>query len=57
MNTTTTLGVALALGVTTSAGASPDPTPPPAHSSPAQLVDALHTAFGQHHVRAVHAKG
>ena len=26
-------------------------------SSPAQLVDALHAAFGQHHARAVHAKG
>jgi catalase len=26
-------------------------------SSPAQLVDALHTAFGEHHARAVHAKG
>jgi catalase len=26
-------------------------------SSPAQLVDALHSAFGKHHVRAVHAKG
>ena len=25
--------------------------------SPAQLVDALHTAFGHHHARAVHAKG
>lgn len=55
MNSTTTLGVAIALGVTTSAAASPDPAP--AHASPAQLVDALHTAFGQHHTRAVHAKG
>lgn len=26
-------------------------------SSPAELVDALHTAFGNHHSRAVHAKG
>jgi catalase len=26
-------------------------------STPAQLVDALHTAFGNHHARAVHAKG
>jgi catalase len=26
-------------------------------SSPAELVDALHTAFGAHHSRAVHAKG
>jgi catalase len=30
---------------------------PPQKSSPAQLVDALHTAFGNHHSRAVHAKG
>ena len=26
-------------------------------SSPADLVNALHSAFGDHHVRAVHAKG
>ncbi len=26
-------------------------------STPAQLVDALHSAFGDHHSRAVHAKG
>ena len=26
-------------------------------STPAQLVDALHAAFGDHHSRAVHAKG
>ena len=26
-------------------------------SSPKQLVDALHSAFGDHHARAVHAKG
>jgi len=29
----------------------------PQTSSPAQLVDALHTAFGTHQARAVHAKG
>src|SRR4051812_8169024 len=28
----------------------------PVHS-PSELVDALHTAFGDHHSRAVHAKG
>lgn len=27
------------------------------HVTPQQLVDALHKAFGNHHVRAVHAKG
>ncbi len=26
-------------------------------ATPSQLVDALHTAFGDHHSRAVHAKG
>ena len=25
--------------------------------SPQQMVDALHTTFGEHHARAVHAKG
>src|SRR3954471_9937628 len=29
----------------------------PQTSSPGQLVDALHTAFGTHQARAVHAKG
>jgi catalase len=28
-----------------------------ATETPASMVDALHSAFGQHHVRAVHAKG
>ena len=34
--------------------------PPPTEAeraSPKDLVDALHSAFGDHHVRAVHAKG
>ena len=30
---------------------------PGENSSPAQLVEALHTTFGNHHARAVHAKG
>ncbi len=29
----------------------------PQNASPAELVDALHTAFGTHQARAVHAKG
>jgi catalase len=29
----------------------------PATPTPQQMVDALHTAFGDHHSRAVHAKG
>ena len=38
-------------------------TPPAVHARPVaepsggQMVDALHTAFGEHHARAVHAKG
>jgi catalase len=31
--------------------------PAPATATPAQMVDALRTAFGTHHARAVHAKG
>ncbi len=31
--------------------------PPGQSASPPQLVEALHTAFGTHHARAVHAKG
>lgn len=30
---------------------------PTTEPTPVQMVDALHTAFGDHHVRAVHAKG
>ncbi|WP_372783050.1 catalase family peroxidase [Phenylobacterium sp.] len=31
--------------------------PAPPQPAPGAMVDALHTAFGDHHVRAVHAKG
>jgi catalase len=31
--------------------------PTPTAATPAQMVDALRTAFGTHHARAVHAKG
>ncbi len=31
--------------------------PVPPSQSPQDLVDALHSAFGNHHARAVHAKG
>jgi catalase len=31
--------------------------PPPAFETPSSMVSALHSAFGQHHSRAVHAKG
>ena len=43
-----------ALGIVAPALASPMT---PTHESPAQLVEALHSAFGEHHARAVHAKG
>lgn len=33
------------------------PKPGVGHQSPQDLVDALHAAFGEHHARAVHAKG
>lgn len=31
--------------------------PKPAKETPLSMVDALHTAFGEHHARAVHTKG
>jgi catalase len=34
-----------------------DVTHIPANQQPQDLVDALHTAFGRHHARAVHTKG
>lgn len=37
------------------AAAAPETIVP--NQSPKDLVDALHTAFGEHHARAVHAKG
>ena len=35
----------------------PAPQPVPPNQSPQDLVDAMHSAFGVHHARAVHAKG
>ena len=32
-------------------------TPPTPHETPRSMIDALHAAFGEHHARAVHAKG
>ena len=52
------MGVAMvaSLGLATTApGQAPAPQPP--RDSPQQMVDALHSAFGVHHARAVHAKG
>jgi catalase len=33
------------------------PAPAAGPRTPQDLVDALHAAFGEHHARAVHAKG
>jgi catalase len=55
--TSRSLAPAIALATfitTTSANVAAEPE---AHQTPAQLVDALHSAFGTHHARAVHAKG
>jgi len=41
----------------TSAAFAQTAQPIPPNQSPQDLVDALHTAFGDHHSRAVHAKG
>lgn len=49
-----TAQVVLALG---SAAAVSAGAVEPAHETPASMVGAFHTAFGEHHARAVHAKG
>jgi catalase len=49
--------ITLLLSVATSAFGTPAMAADGAHESPAQMVDALHAAFGKHHARAVHAKG
>lgn len=41
----------------TSSSSIADPNAPVEQFSPKQFVEALHAAFGSHHVRAVHAKG
>ena len=45
----------LASGLMAQRAGAQDMTPPQA--SPRDMVDALHTAFGEHHARAVHTKG
>lgn len=57
MSKTSTLVFAIA---TSAAAASPGDAAPPLpapQSTPGQLIDALHAAFGTHPARAVHAKG
>lgn len=48
-----------AVGVAAASLLSPSPNASAAepHETPASMVGALHSAFGDHHVRAVHAKG
>ncbi len=50
------VAVVLALGLATTVHAQ-TALNEPARDSPQQMVDALHSAFGVHHARAVHAKG
>jgi catalase len=50
------VAVASALGLATTVHAQ-TASNEPARDSPQQMVDALHSAFGVHHARAVHAKG
>src|SRR5690349_22406160 len=63
MNRTSRFGLAgfaaLALHLSSVAGAAPasDPTAVVPNQTPLDLVNALHTAFGEHHARAVHTKG
>jgi len=51
-------GVAVVSAIGLAATAQSQTTPSePIRDSPQQMVDALHSAFGTHHARAVHAKG
>ena len=51
------IGIAGALSLALTGVASAGQTSETNAAGPAELVDALHGAFGQHHERAVHAKG
>lgn len=54
------LSAAIMLTLLTASASAASPTAPPSISpnqSPQDLVNALHSAFGEHHARAVHAKG
>src|SRR5689334_24476765 len=56
------VGVALGLTALATIGISAatlaqEPTLTPPKASPLDMVNALHTAFGEHHARAVHTKG
>jgi catalase len=49
-------GLIAALGITSVVGHA-NQAPPSPNQSPQDLIDALHSAFGDNHSRAVHAKG
>ena len=49
--------IVLATAMAGSAFAADAPQPTAPHQTPQDLVNALHSAFGEHHARAVHAKG
>jgi catalase len=49
-----TLALIFAIAATAQSAAQPEVKP---NQTPADLVNALHTAFGEHHARAVHTKG
>ena len=50
-------GIALLMAATAPGPAEAVETGGAGHATPEQMVEALHSAFGTHHVRAVHAKG
>lgn len=56
-NTAKTCRSALFLGFVVGAIPPAASAAEPGHESPADMVGALHSAFGEHHARAVHAKG
>lgn len=51
------LSVAALAAALTAAPALAQDVPPAQRETPASMVQALHTAFGEHHARAVHTKG
>jgi catalase len=60
MKSVTNIACAAVVAGTVAAGVLAATLPPEIvlpRQSPADMVDALHTAFGTHHARAVHAKG
>ena len=48
------LVAALLAGSATAQVSSPQP---PLHTTPTQMVDTLHSVFGNHHARAIHTRG